>query len=63
MTAAASFLRQHPVRFPGGHIPSRAAEIAVLAVKAYRVFMRPAVSHEDTVAGIIEACRTFDKQL
>ncbi len=62
VTAAASFLRQHPVRFPGGHIPSRAAEIAVLAVKAYPVFMRPTASHEDTVAGIIEACRTFDKQ-
>src|SRR4051794_37343844 len=35
--AAAGFLRQHPVRFPGGHVPSRPSEIAVLAVKSYTV--------------------------
>lgn len=60
--AAAAFLRQHPVRFPNGHVPARAADIAVLAVKAYPVFMGAAGSHEDTVAGIIEACRKFDQQ-
>lgn len=60
--AAAAFLRQHPVRFPNGHVPSRAADIAVLAVKAYPVFMGALGSHEDTVAGIIEACRKFDQQ-
>jgi len=60
--AAAAFLRQHPVRFPSGHVPSRAADIAVLAVKSYPVFMGAAGSHEDTVAGIIEACRKFDQQ-
>jgi uncharacterized protein len=59
VTAAAAFLRQHPVRFPGGYIPSRPADIAVLAVKSYRVFMGPAAGHENTVAGIIEACRNF----
>jgi Fe-S-cluster containining protein len=32
VTAAASFMRRHPVRFPSGRIPSRPAEIAVLAV-------------------------------
>ena len=60
--AAAAFLRQHPVRFPNGHVPARAADIAVLAVKAYPVFMGAAGRHEDTVAGIIEACRKFDQQ-
>jgi Fe-S-cluster containining protein len=60
--AAAAFLRQHPVRFPGGHVPSRPADIAVLAVKSYAVFMGAAGSHEETVAGIIEACRKFDQQ-
>jgi Fe-S-cluster containining protein len=60
--AAAAFLRQHPVRFPNGHVPSRASEIAVLAVKAYPVFMSATASHEATVAGIIEACRKFDQQ-
>jgi hypothetical protein len=60
--AAAAFLRQHPVRFPGGQVPSRAADIAVLAVKAYSVFLDGQPRHEDAVAGIIEACRTFDQQ-
>ena len=36
VTAAANFIRQHPIRFPGGHVPSRPSEIAVLAVKSYR---------------------------
>ena len=59
VTAAARFLRQHPVRFPNGHVPSRASEIAVLAVKAYTVFMDGA---EDAAAasGIVSACREFD---
>jgi hypothetical protein len=60
--AAAAFLRQHPVRFPGGHVPARATDIAVRAVKSYQVFMGERASHEDTVAGIIEACRKFDQQ-
>jgi Fe-S-cluster containining protein len=60
--AAAAFLRQHPVRFPGGHVPSRAADIAVLAEKSYAVFLGDAPGHEDAVAGIIEACRNFDRQ-
>jgi Fe-S-cluster containining protein len=60
--AAATFLRQHPVRFPGGHVPSRAADIAVLAVKAYGVFLDGQPRHEDAVAGIIDACRNFDRQ-
>jgi Fe-S-cluster containining protein len=58
--AAANFLRQHPVRFPGGHIPARAADIAVLAVKSYPVFLGAEPRHEDAVAGIIAACRKFD---
>ena len=61
VTAAASFLRQHPVRFPGGHIPSRPADIAVLAVKAYTVFMDPPASDADVAAGIVAACRAFDQ--
>lgn len=59
--AAAAFLRQHPVRFPGGHVPSRPAEIAVLAVKSYPVFMDPPASDAEVAAGIVEACRKFDQ--
>jgi hypothetical protein len=57
----ASFLRQHVVRFPGGHIPSRPAEIAVLAVKAYPVFMTEPASDEEAAAAIIAACKLFDQ--
>jgi Fe-S-cluster containining protein len=61
--AAARFLRQHPVRFPGGNIPSRPADVAVLAVKAYGVFMNGTPPHEEAVAGIIEACRHFEREV
>ena len=61
VTAAAAFLRQHPVRFPGGHIPSRPADIAVLAVKSYTVFMQPPANDAEAAAGIVAACREFDR--
>ncbi len=58
--AAASFLRQHPVRFPGGHVPSRAAEIAVLAVKAYEVFLDAPRDHREVAAALVATARAFD---
>jgi Fe-S-cluster containining protein len=58
--AAASYLRQHPVRFPNGRIPSRPAEIAVLAIKSYEVFIDPPVDDREIVAGIIAAVRNFN---
>ncbi|HTU67204.1 MAG TPA: YkgJ family cysteine cluster protein [Steroidobacteraceae bacterium] len=58
--AAASFLRQHPVRFPGGHVPSRASEIAVLAVKSYEVFMTGGREHRDTERALVETAVAFD---
>ena len=60
VTAAANFLRQHPVRFPGGRVPSRPSEIAVLAVKSYEVFMNPPPSDAEIGAAIVDACRGFD---
>ena len=62
VTAAANFLRQHPVRFPDGHIPSRPSDVAVLAVKACEVFLDPPASHAGTAAGIVDACRKFDQR-
>jgi uncharacterized protein len=62
VTAAASFLRQHPVRFPGGRIPSRPSEIAVLAVKSYQVFLDKPASDAEIAAAIVEACRSFDSR-
>jgi Fe-S-cluster containining protein len=58
--AAAAFLRQHPVRFPGGRIPSRPSDIAVLAVKSYRVFLGESPEDSAAASGIIAACRDFD---
>jgi Fe-S-cluster containining protein len=62
VTAAASFLRQHPVRFPGGRVPSRPSEIAVLAVKCYEVFMGSARPDAEMAAALVDACRRFDEE-
>jgi Fe-S-cluster containining protein len=59
--AAANYLRQHPVRFPNGRIPSRPSDIAVLAVKTYRVFLDPPASDDAIVQAIIEANREFGR--
>jgi Fe-S-cluster containining protein len=58
--AAASFLRQHPVRFPDGHVPSRASEVAVLAVKTYEVFLGNAVDDRARAAALVAAACAFD---
>jgi len=62
VTAAASYLRQHPVRFAGGHVPSRPSEIAVLAVKAYAVFLDPPARDRDIAASLVRAVEEFDRQ-
>jgi Fe-S-cluster containining protein len=62
VTAAANFFRRYPVRFPGGRVPSRPSEIAVLAVKAYEVFMRAPATDAETAAAVVSACRAFDQQ-
>lgn len=59
--AAARFLRQHPVRFPGGHVPAKPAEIAVLAVKSYTVFLDPPDSDAQTSAALVEAALAFKR--
>lgn len=60
--AAAAFLRQHPVRFPGGRIPSRPSDIAVLAVKTYQVFLDPPATHPQVAAALIAASQSFDQK-
>ena len=61
VTAAANFLRQHPVRFPSGKIPSLPGDIAVLALKAYAVFLGDVSDDRATAAAIVAACRDFDR--
>jgi len=62
VTATANFLRQQVVRFPGGYVPSRPSDIAVLAVKAYQVFLDPPPSDAEISAAIIRAIQEFDRQ-
>jgi Fe-S-cluster containining protein len=62
VTAAANFIRQHVIRFPGGRVPSRPSEVAVLAVKTYQVFLDPPPSDALISAAIIAASREFDGQ-
>jgi Fe-S-cluster containining protein len=61
VAAAAGYLRQHPVRFAGGHVPSRASEIAVLAVKVYAVFLEPPDDDAAVRAAIVEAATEFER--
>jgi Fe-S-cluster containining protein len=61
VTAAAAYLRQHPVRFAGGHVPSRPSEIAVLAVKAYDVFLDPPADDRDIRAALVQAVEDFER--
>lgn len=58
---AAGYLRQHPVRFAGGHVPSRPSEIAVLAVKVYTVFLDPPDGDAAIRAAIISAAADFER--
>jgi hypothetical protein len=62
VTAAAAFLRRYPVRFPGGRVPSRPSEIAVLAIKAYPVFLAEMGADAETAAAVVGACREFDQK-
>jgi hypothetical protein len=61
VAAAAGYLRQHPVRFPDGRVPSRPSEVAVLAVKAYTVFLQPPASDAGTCAAIVQAVQDFER--
>ena len=60
VAAAAGFLRQHPVRFPGGHVPSRPSEVAVLAIKVYAVFLEPPGDDAAIRDAIVRAAGEFD---
>ncbi len=67
--AAATFIQEHAECFPGTRIPSDPGQLAVLAVKAYQVFLNkngdPAETvgpdaDAETAAAIVKACRKFD---
>lgn len=60
--AAAAFIRDRRESFPGGAAPSAPADIAVLALKVYALFLQPPASiAAETAAAIVEASRTFER--
>jgi Fe-S-cluster containining protein len=70
--AAAGFIREHAECFPGGRTPSDPSQLAVLALKAYGVFLKqsggPAAgecpaSDADVAGAVVEACRAFDARI
>lgn len=66
--AAASFIREHPESFPSGRVPSDPSQLAILAIKAYEVFVEGertadpggVRSASDVANAIVEMCRRFD---
>lgn len=63
--SAAAFIRDKKACFPGGRAPTAPTGIAVLAIKAYAVFLDPRVhaqSDEAIAAAIVAASRAFDSR-
>ncbi len=64
--AATRFLRERAGNFPGG-VPSNSAQIALLAIKVYKVFLKCAeldkAGHETPVSEIVEAIIDSNQQL
>lgn len=61
--AAAAFIRDHRADFPGGRAPTAPTGIAVLALKAYAIFLDPqlgARSPDNVAMSIIKASGDFD---
>jgi hypothetical protein len=64
--AAAAFIRQRHASFPANRAPTASSGIAVLAIKAYVVFLEAGVearSDSELAAAIVEASRAFDAGL
>lgn len=61
---AATFIRTRKDSFPGGRAPTAPTGIAVLAIKAYTIFLDPQSSTSDDASlakAIVEASRAFDE--
>jgi hypothetical protein len=61
--AAAAFLQNEAQHFPPGFAPTRPTGTAVLAVKAYGVFLTEAAATTSAAAlaqAMVDACQRFD---
>lgn len=70
--ATAAFIQEHVNCFPGGRAPSNPSQLAILAIKAYPVFLKKdtqsgdpgdASSISDIAKAIVEACKEFDARM
>jgi uncharacterized protein len=64
--AAAAFIRSKGACFPGGRAPTASTGIAVLAIKAYEIFLDPdhcKLSDAETAMAIVRASGDFDAGL
>ena len=61
---AAAFLREHAARFPAAFVPGNPAQVAVLAIKVYEVFLdgARAATDEAVIRAVIEKAREFDSR-
>lgn len=61
--AAARFIPDHASHFPGGAIPNNPSQLAIVAIKAYQVFLshdRYNLSNHEIAAALVAECRQFD---
>ena len=67
--AAVTFVEKHADAFPGGRVPTNPSQLAVLAIKAYAVFMsgdgasKALSSNSEVAQAVIAACRLFDARI
>ncbi len=58
--AASKFLQVHPEGFPEGFLPSNPSQIAILAIKAYDVFLEE--TDGSAAEAIVKAVKNFEAQ-
>ena len=67
--AAVTFVEKHADAFPGGRVPTNPSQLAVLAIKAYAVFLsgdgasKAPSSNSEVAQAVIAACRLFDARI
>lgn len=67
--AVVTFVEKHAGDFPGGRVPTNPSQLAVLAIKAYAVFMsehdasEATSSNSEVAQAVIAACRLFDARI
>ncbi len=55
--AAAAFLQEHAYSFPGGAVPKNLSQLAILAIKVYKVFLEKKAEFAETGYSSVEAAK------